>query len=122
MDGAAWRSHCGPSANRRTRWPVLRKTKLSKKIYVGNLPFSATESEIETLFAQHGEVSSVKVITDRETGRSRGFAFIEMEDEAAETAIRALNGFEMDRRPLRVNEARERRPGGGQRGAPRGRF
>jgi RNA recognition motif-containing protein len=92
---------------------------LSKKIYVGNLSFSATESEIESLFAQHGEVVSVKVITDRETERSRGFAFVEMDEEGAETAIRELDGHEMDGRPLRVNEARERRPRGGQRGAPR---
>jgi len=88
---------------------------MSKKIYVGNLPFSATESEIESLFAQHGEVVSVKLITDRETGRSRGFAFVEMEEEGAEAAMRELAGHEMDGRPLRVNEARERRP----RGAPR---
>jgi RNA recognition motif-containing protein len=92
---------------------------LSKKIYVGNLPFSAAESDVESLFAQHGEVVSVKVITDRETGRSRGFAFVEMDEEGAQTAIRELAGYEMDGRPLRVNEARERRPGGGRRGPPR---
>jgi RNA recognition motif-containing protein len=92
---------------------------MSKKIYVGNLPFSATESDIESLFAQHGEVVSVKLITDRETGRSRGFAFVEMEEEGAEAAMRELAEHEMDGRPLRVNEARERRPRGGQRGGPR---
>ena len=88
---------------------------MSKKIYVGNLPFSATESEIESLFAQHGEVVSVNVITDRETGRPRGFGFIEMDEAGAETAIRELDGHEMDGRQLRVNEARERtnRGGGG---------
>ncbi|HEY5658557.1 MAG TPA: RNA-binding protein [Myxococcota bacterium] len=95
---------------------------MSKNIYVGNLPFSATEAELERLFSQHGEVSSVKLITDRETGRSRGFAFVEMDDEGAEKAIRELDGHEMDGRALRVNEARERRPGGGQRGAPRRRY
>lgn len=102
--------------------PALKDTELSKNIYVGNLPFSATEAELERLFSQHGEVSSVKLITDRETGRSRGFAFVEMDDEGAEKAIRELDGHEMDGRALRVNEARERRPGGGQRGAPRRRY
>lgn len=122
MDGAACRSYRGSSTAPDSRYPVLRDTKLSKKIYVGNLPFSATESEIESLFAQHGEVVSVNVITDRETGRPRGFAFVEMDDEGAEVAIRELAEHEMDGRPLRVNEARERRQGGGQRGAPRRRY
>ena len=119
MDGAACRSHRGSSAAPDSRYPVLRDMKLSKKIYVGNLPFSATESEIESLFAQHGEVVSVNLITDRETGRPRGFGFIEMDEEGAEVAIRELAGHEMDGRALNVNEARERRSGGGQRGDPR---
>jgi RNA recognition motif-containing protein len=80
-----------------------------KKIYVGNLPFSTTDEELEELFAKHGKVTSAKVITDRETGRSRGFGFVEMEDAgAADDAIRAFDGTEMGGRPLRVNEARER--------------
>jgi len=87
---------------------------MNKRIYVGNLPFSTTEADLEAMFAQHGAVSSVRVITDRETGRSRGFAFVEMGDpNAADEAIRALNGRDMGGRPLRVNEAREREGGGG---------
>ncbi len=84
-----------------------------KKLYVGNLPFSATEDEIRELFSQHGTVSTVTVVVDRETGRPRGFGFVEMEDVTA--AIEALNGFEFGGRTLRVDEARPRgdRPGGG---------
>ncbi|MFH1844784.1 MAG: RNA-binding protein [bacterium] len=86
-----------------------------KKIYVGNLPFSATEDELTQLFGQHGEVQSVALIMDRETGRPRGFGFIEMEDSAATAAISALDGYELGGRSLRVNEARDRprRSGGG---------
>jgi len=79
-----------------------------KKIYVGNLPWSATEDEVSQLFGQHGDVASVALITDRETGRPRGFGFIEMEDSAAQAAISALDGYEMGGRPLRVNEAQDR--------------
>jgi RNA recognition motif-containing protein len=92
---------------------------MSKKIYVGNLPFSASEPELEELFSSHGAVESVSIITDRETGRSRGFAFVEMDADAADAAIQALDGRDMGGRPLRVNEARERRGGGGGRGGPR---
>lgn len=81
-----------------------------KSIYVGNIPFSAEEQELKTLFEAHGDVASVKLIHDRETGRPRGFAFVEMEDEEALAAIEALNGQEMDGRMLRINEARERQP------------
>jgi len=81
-----------------------------KSIYVGNLPFTATESEIRGLFEQYGTVHSAKVITDRETGRSRGFGFVEMEDGEALEAIEATNGKEMGGRPLKVNEARPRAP------------
>lgn len=86
-----------------------------KKLYVGNLPFRATQDEIQALFAQHGQVQSVALINDRETGRPRGFGFVEMDDEGAAKAISALNGYEMGGRALRVNEAEERRPrqGGG---------
>jgi len=91
-----------------------------KKIYVGNLPFSATEDEVSQLFGQHGEVHSVALINDRETGRPRGFGFIEMDDSAAMTAISALDGHEMDGRALRVNEAQDRpRRGGGGGGGRR---
>jgi RNA recognition motif-containing protein len=87
---------------------------LSKKLYVGNLPFSATESELRSLFEPHGDIASVSIITDRETGRARGFAFVEMEDAGdAEKAMRALDGRDMGGRPLRVNEAQDKRSGGG---------
>lgn len=89
-------------------------------IYVGNLPFSATEAEVRSLFEQHGTVQSVKLVNDRETGRPRGFGFVEMPPADAQKAIQHTNGFQMGGRPLRVNEAREREPrprqnGGGAR-------
>jgi RNA recognition motif-containing protein len=90
---------------------------MSKKIYVGNLPFSATEDEIRQLFAQHGTVTSVSLITDRDTGAPRGFGFVEM-DEGASEAINALSNHELGGRSLKVNEARpreDRRGGGRQR-------
>jgi RNA recognition motif-containing protein len=79
-----------------------------KSIYVGNLPFSATEEEIRNLFSPFGTVHAVKLVSDRETGRPRGFGFVEMEDSAAASAISALNGKDMGGRSLRINEARER--------------
>jgi len=81
---------------------------MDKKLYVGNLPWSITDEDLRSLFEAHGQVSSARVITDRETGRSRGFGFVEMEASAAENAIRALDGKDQGGRPLRVNEARER--------------
>jgi len=92
-----------------------------KKIYVGNLPFSATEAEVSELFSKHGTVHSVALINDRETGRPRGFGFIEMDDDAVEVAIRELDGYEMAGRNLRVNEAQDRRGGGGGGGGGGGR-
>ncbi len=80
---------------------------MSTNIYVGNLPFSATEDEIRDLFASHGSVTSVNLITDRETGRPRGFGFVEM-DSGGEEAIEALNQTEMDGRRLNVNTAKPR--------------
>ena len=93
-----------------------------KKIYVGNLPFTSTEEELRDLFARHGSVESVKVIMDRETGRPRGFAFVEMDATGAADAIRALDGTDLGGRSLRVNEAQERSGGGGGGGGrgPRG--
>ena len=80
------------------------------KIYVGNLPWSTTDQELSELFGSSGEVRSATVITDRETGRSRGFGFVEMDnDEDAKKAIAELNGKDMGGRPLRVNEANERK-------------
>ena len=81
-----------------------------KSIYIGNLPFSSSEMEVRELFEQYGTVHSVKLITDRYTGRPRGFGFIEMEEEDATAAIQALDGTEFGGRTLRVNEARERQP------------
>lgn len=87
---------------------------LSKKIYVGNLPFSSTEEDLRAVFERHGTVESVNVITDRETGRPRGFAFVEMGDaSAADDAIRALDGSDLGGRSIRVNEAQDRNRGGG---------
>ena len=83
------------------------------KIYVGNLPFSATDAEIRELFAAHGTVESVSIITDRDTGRPRGFGFVEMSRADASRAIQNLNGKDLGGRPLRVNEAQERTGGGG---------
>lgn len=85
---------------------------MTKKIYVGNLPFSASEDEVRDLFSAHGDVHSVTLITDRETGRPRGFGFVEMDDGSAQTAIDAINGTEFNGRTLNVNEARERKGGG----------
>ena len=79
-----------------------------KSIYVGNLPFSATEEEIRDLFSPFGTVHGVKLVSDRDTGRPRGFGFVEMDEAAAASAISALNGKEMGGRSLRINEARER--------------
>ncbi len=92
-----------------------------KKIYVGNLPWSATETELQELFSTIGTVHSAAVITDRETGRSRGFGFIEMDEVDADKAISQLNGRDMDGRPLRVNEAQDRQRGGGGGGGGGGR-
>lgn len=83
---------------------------MTKSIYVGNLPWSATEDEIRNLFAQYGAVNSVNLITDRETGRARGFGFVEMPAEDAAAAIQALEGHNLGGRSLRINEAMPRAP------------
>lgn len=95
---------------------------MNKKLYVGNLPYSATEAQIRSLFEQVGEIVNVAIITDRETGRSKGFGFVEMETvEGAQEAIKRFNEYSMDNRKLVVNEARprEERSGGGSRGPRR---
>jgi len=87
---------------------------LSNKIYIGNLPFSSTEDELRSLFSQHGAVDSVNVIMDRDTGRARGFAFVEMSEAGdAAKAIKDLDGSELGGRNLRVNEAEDKPRGGG---------
>lgn len=83
------------------------------RIYVGNLPYSADEGSVRALFSQHGTVEAVRLINDRETGRFRGFCFVEMPEADAQNAIARLNGHDMEGRQLRVNEAREREGGGG---------
>lgn len=79
-----------------------------KSIFVGNLPFKATEDDIRDLFAAYGVVHGVKLLSDRETGRARGFGFVEMDDTEAANAVKALDGKEFQGRPLRINEARPR--------------
>ena len=90
------------------------------KLYVGNLPFTATDEGVRTLFAQHGTVEKVSLISDRDTGRPRGFGFVEMSNADAARAMQALNGTEFEGLALRVNEAQERdRAGGGARSGGR---
>jgi RNA recognition motif-containing protein len=90
---------------------------MSKRIYVGNLNFRATEDEIRQLFEAYGTVENVSLINDRETGRPRGFGFVEMDDDGALDAIQALDGSDHQGRSLRVNEARPREPRGPRRDA-----
>jgi cold-inducible RNA-binding protein len=90
------------------------------KIYVGNLPFTASEAEVRQLFSQHGTVESVSLPTDRETGRPRGFGFVEMSQADAARAIQNLNGHDMNGRQLRVNEAQDKPRTGGGGGRPGG--
>lgn len=92
---------------------------MSKSIYVGNLPFSASEDDVRAMFEAHGSVHSVKLINDRETGRPRGFGFVEMDQADAEAAIKALNGTDNGGRPMRVNMAEEKKP---RSSAPRNRW
>lgn len=101
---------------------------MAKNIYVGNLPWSATADDLLELFGKYGKVIRAQVITDRDTGRSRGFGFVEMDNDGeAQQAIDALNGFQHENRPLTVNEAKpreDRGPGGprGDRGGPAGGY
>lgn len=94
---------------------------MAKKLFVGNLSYRLTSEQLEELFRQHGAVISARVMTDRMTGRSRGFGFVEMEDADADAAVAALNGMEVEGRKMAVNEARpmEPRTGGGDRGPRR---
>jgi cold-inducible RNA-binding protein len=90
---------------------------MGKRLYVGNLAYSVTEAELRDIFAESGEVTDVKVVLDRDTGRPRGFAFVEMADDGmAATAIKNLNGRDLQGRSLNVKEAQERTGGGGGRG------
>jgi cold-inducible RNA-binding protein len=89
---------------------------VSTRIYVGNLSYNTTENDLASLFEQVGQVDSVNIITDRDTGRSKGFGFVEMGSDDAEKAIAQLNGSEVDGRSLTVNEARPREERSGNRG------
>jgi RNA recognition motif-containing protein len=93
---------------------------MGKRLYVGNLTFDTTDSDLQDLFGQYGQVTSAQVVSDRETGRSRGFGFVEM-SSGAEEAIAALNGNDFKGRALTVNEARPRSDGGGRSGGGGGR-
>ena len=93
---------------------------MPSKIYVGNLPWRATDAQLTQLFGQYGEVTDARIVTDRETGRSRGFGFVTMSDAtAAQNAIRAMNGYSLEGRNLVVNEARDQQGGPGGGGGPR---
>jgi len=94
------------------------------KLFVGNLPWSVGDAELEEIFSPHGQVASARVITDRDTGRSRGFGFVEMEADDVAAVISATNGREIDGRPLRVNEAEDKGGSGGRRDSrgPRDRY
>ena len=90
---------------------------MGRKLYVGNLPYSATEQSLREAFAASGTVDTVSVITDRDTGQSKGFAFVEMaSDQEAQAATQAMNGTSLDGRQIKVNEAKPREAGGGDRG------
>lgn len=93
---------------------------MSKKLYVGNLSFNSTEEDIRTQFANFGEVMSVSLITDRDTGRLRGFGFVEMDEEGARAAIEGMDGKDFDGRTLKVNEAQDKPRSGGGGGGGRG--
>lgn len=86
-----------------------------KTLFVGNLPWSATDDDLSQVFSQHARVISARIVTDRETGRSRGFGFVEVEDDGAQTAVDALNGYMLGGRPITVNEARPREDRGPRR-------
>ena len=83
---------------------------MTKSLYVGNLPWSATEDEVRDLFTPYGEVTSVNLVTDRETGRARGFGFVEIADSAVQSAVEALDNYSFNGRNLKVNEARPKAP------------
>src|ERR1700731_4111162 len=94
---------------------------MAKKLYVGNLAYSVTDSDLQQMFGAHGTVQSAQVIMDRDTGRSKGFGFVEMgSDQEAQAAIAGLNGKEVEGRALTVNEARPKTEGGGRGGRPGG--
>jgi RNA recognition motif-containing protein len=94
---------CAPAANL-----FFFETFQMTKLYVGNIPFTATEDTLRTLFASHGTMEKISLITDRDTGRPRGFGFVEMSNEDASRAMQALNGTDMEGRALKINEAQDK--------------
>src|SRR5437870_5051763 len=113
---------CGPPLGVWTTQFVFREAQMGRRLYVGNLPYSASDASLRQLFEAHGSVTSAQVIMDRDTGRSKGFGFVEMGSDAeAQAAIAALNGKEVDGRALTVNEARPKTEGGGGGGGGGGR-
>jgi cold-inducible RNA-binding protein len=117
-----------PAAKDACRHPAYRRNDvpweiaLAKRIYVGSLPYSIDDAQLEQMFAQHGQVSSVQVIMDRDTGQAKGFAFVEMvNDNEAEVAIKQLDGTQLGGRTIVVNEAKERQPNRGGGGGGGGR-
>jgi RNA recognition motif-containing protein len=119
MQSSCVRQIAGDSGSDRSlpRAAILRRKVKMRNLFVGNMSFQTTESDLRTAFEQYGEIARIQVMTDRDTGRARGFAFVEMADEqAAANAIAGLNGKELDGRALNVNEAKpkpERSAGGG---------
>lgn len=108
-----------PSASRKALQIIIQQIQTMKKIYVGGLPYSVDENDLSGMFTSYGEITSAKIITDRDTGRSKGFGFVEMaDDEAAMKAIAELHEATLEGRTLTVNEARpmEQRSGGGRPG------
>jgi RNA recognition motif-containing protein len=102
---------------------LFQASAMAKRLYVGNLSYSVTSEDLQELFQQYGSVASAQVLSDRETGRSRGFGFVEMDNDAeADAAIENLDGNEHEGRRLTVNEARPRTPGGGPRSGGQGGY
>src|SRR5262245_24650925 len=107
---------------RRVRGFFAGGPSMGKRLYVGNLPYAVGDSDLQEMFAAHGTVVSAQVVMDRDTGRSKGFGFVEMGSDAeAQTAIQAMNGASIEGRPLTVNEARPKEGGGGRGGYGGGR-
>jgi cold-inducible RNA-binding protein len=112
--GLVFRSHFELSITHQSVESLLRASAMAKRLYVGNLKYSVTSEQLQELFEQFGTVISAQVLSDRDTGRSRGFGFVEMaNDDEAQAAIEALDSRDLDGRRLTVNEARPRTPGGG---------
>jgi cold-inducible RNA-binding protein len=103
----------------RRRLPIFLREISMTKLYVGNLPFTATEESVRNLFAPHGTVEKLSLITDRDTGQPRGFGFVEMSNADASRAMQALNGMDFGGRSLKINEAQDKARSGGGGGRPR---